>query len=140
MAGPLVALLLAWAPEVRAQDPGASPPASDIAAEFSDPLTTLPQLFLQNAFTPESYGTDANVNRLTARLIVPRVPGSSLLPFVQPACQFVLATGRTAAIGALADIPAIGRGEKGTLIDPRFPGDDVSRVSPVGHVQPMKNA
>ena len=41
-------------------------------------------------------------------------------PKVAAACQFALATGRTAAIGALADIPAIVRGEKSTLIDPRF--------------------
>src|SRR5262245_21333441 len=79
----LVASLLSTGSPVLAGDPAPSPPASDIAAEFSDPLTTLPQLFLQDAFTPESYGTDANANRLIARFIVPRVPSSSLLPFVQ---------------------------------------------------------
>jgi len=56
---------------------------SNVAAEFTDPLTTLPQVFLQNAYSPESYGTDGDFNRLTLRLIVPRVPESSLLPFVQ---------------------------------------------------------
>jgi hypothetical protein len=61
----------------------AAQPASSVAAEFSDPLTTLPQIFLQDAFTPENHGTDAQTNRLIARLIVPRVPSSSLLPFVQ---------------------------------------------------------
>ena len=79
----LVGLLLAWAPAALAQDPASEPPPRNVAAEFSDPLTTLPQLFVNDAWTPESFGTDANVNRLTARLIVPRVPGSSLLPFVQ---------------------------------------------------------
>jgi carbamate kinase len=43
-------------------------------------------------------------------------------PKVDAACQFARATGRTAAIGALADIPAIVAGEKGTLIDARFDG------------------
>jgi carbamate kinase len=43
-------------------------------------------------------------------------------PKVGAACAFALATGRTAAIGALADIPAIVRGEKGTRIDARFDG------------------
>ena len=43
-------------------------------------------------------------------------------PKVEAACQFALATGHTAAIGALADIPAIVRGEKGTLVDRRFDG------------------
>ena len=57
--------------------------ATNLAAEFSDPLTTLPQIFLNNAYTPENHGTQADANRFTARIIVPRVPSSSLLPFVQ---------------------------------------------------------
>lgn len=77
----LVAALLSQAPAVLAQTN--SLPARDVAAEFSDPLTTLPQLFVNDAFTTESFGTDAYLNRLTARLIVPRVPETSLLPFVQ---------------------------------------------------------
>jgi hypothetical protein len=54
-----------------------------VAAEFTDPLTSLPQVFLSNAYSPESYGTDGDFNRLTLRAIVPRVPESALLPFVQ---------------------------------------------------------
>jgi hypothetical protein len=81
--GTSLAPLLAFTPAALAQGQPPSLNAPDVAAEFSDPLTSLPQLFLQNAWTPESYGTDANTNRLTARLIVPRVPSSSLLPFVQ---------------------------------------------------------
>jgi carbamate kinase len=50
-----------------------------------------------------------------------RFPAGSMGPKVDAACQFALATGKTAAIGALADIPAIARGEKGTLISKRFP-------------------
>jgi carbamate kinase len=49
-----------------------------------------------------------------------RFPAGSMGPKVEAACHFVRATGRTAAIGALADIPAIVRGEKGTLVDARF--------------------
>jgi hypothetical protein len=79
----LLVACLAPASAARAETPVAAPPARDVAAEFSDPLTTLPQIFLQNAWTPESFGTDANTNRLTARIIVPRVPESALLPFVQ---------------------------------------------------------
>ena len=44
-------------------------------------LTTLP-LISRDAY-PENYSTDAPTNRVIARLIVPRVPISSLLPFVQ---------------------------------------------------------
>ena len=47
-------------------------------------------------------------------------PAGSMGPKVEAACRFAKATGRTAAIGALADIPAIVRGERGTLIDAAF--------------------
>ena len=49
-------------------------------------------------------------------------PAGSMGPKVEAACHFAVATGRCAAIGALADIAAIVRGERGTLIDPRFAG------------------
>jgi len=44
-------------------------------------------------------------------------PAGSMGPKVDPACRFAEATGKTAAIGALADIPGIVAGEKGTLIN-----------------------
>jgi hypothetical protein len=94
LAGPGLAWLVAHcvlAVIARAQDPASSGTdlpetgrsAKEVAAEFSDPLTTLPQVFLTNAYSPENYGTEAESNRLTLRVIVPRVPSSSLLPFVQ---------------------------------------------------------
>jgi carbamate kinase len=43
-------------------------------------------------------------------------------PKVDAACRFARATGRTAAIGALADIPGIARGERGTLVSSEFEG------------------
>ena len=100
---PAIALLAAAvlapaAARAQAAQPAPAESASDVAAEFSDPLTTLPQIFLNNAYTPENYGTDAESNRLTMRVIVPRVPESSLLPFVQlirPSISVVTApTGR----------------------------------------------
>ncbi len=57
--------------------------AARLAQEFSDPLTALPQLFVQDAYSPANYGTDAQTNRVIGRLIVPRVPRFSLFPFVQ---------------------------------------------------------
>jgi carbamate kinase len=44
-------------------------------------------------------------------------PAGSMGPKVDAACRFAEATGKTAAIGALADIPAIVACEKGTLIN-----------------------
>jgi carbamate kinase len=43
-------------------------------------------------------------------------------PALASGFPILLAGGHTAAIGALADIGAIVRGEKGTLVDPRFDG------------------
>ena len=65
--------------------------AEQLAREFTDPLTTLPQVFLQDAYTPSSYGTEADLNRVILRAIVPRVPRISLLPaqLIRPSVQLV---------------------------------------------------
>ena len=84
-----------------AEDEAAGPKAKKLAEEFTDPLTTLPQIFVQDAYTPENYGTEAQTNRVIARAIVPRIPKYSLLPFVQlirPSFQLVtVPTGRGSA-------------------------------------------
>ena len=49
-------------------------------------------------------------------------PAGSMGPKVEAACHFAMATGRTAAIGSLADISGIVRGDKGTLISQDFDG------------------
>lgn len=49
-------------------------------------------------------------------------PAGSMGPKVEAACHFAAQTGCKAAIGALADIPAIVRGEKGTIISKNFQG------------------
>jgi hypothetical protein len=54
-----------------------------LAREFTDPLTTLPQLFVQDAYMPANFGTHAQTNRVIARAIIPRIPKFTLLPFVQ---------------------------------------------------------
>lgn len=65
----------------RTDAPAAS--AVKLTEEFNDPLTTLPQIFIQDAYTPSNYGTDAQTNRVIIRPIIPRIPKYSLLPFVQ---------------------------------------------------------
>jgi hypothetical protein len=77
--------LLFQAPAVLAQDEDQVDIADreKLAREFTDPLTTLPQIFLQDAYTPANHGTDAQANRVVARAIIPRVPRFTLLPFVQ---------------------------------------------------------
>ena len=84
LAVPLLAAVLWWpAPLALAQDEAPDLSAAKLAEEFSDPLTTLPQLFMQDAYTPTNFGTAASANRVIVRAIVPRVPKYSLLPFVQ---------------------------------------------------------
>ena len=54
-----------------------------LAREFTDPLTTLPQVFMQDVYTPANFGTEAQTNRAIFRAIIPRIPRFTLLPFVQ---------------------------------------------------------
>jgi carbamate kinase len=49
-------------------------------------------------------------------------PAGSMGPKVDAACHFAQATGKAAAIGALADIAGMVRGERGTIIDSGFSG------------------
>ena len=77
----LTLLLLGRAPSMAAE--GEAPTRSELARDFNDPLTTVPQIFLQDAYTPSNFGTEAQTNRVIARLLVPRVPRFSLFPFVQ---------------------------------------------------------
>jgi carbamate kinase len=49
-----------------------------------------------------------------------KFPAGSMGPKVEAACKYAETTGNTAAIGALADIPAIVAGKKGTLINRSF--------------------
>ena len=51
--------------------------------DFTDPLSTLPQLQIRDSFSPANYGTHVQTNQLIVRPIIPRVPPYSLLPFNQ---------------------------------------------------------
>lgn len=66
-----------------AQEETRSTKAAKLSAEFNDPLTTVPQFFFQDAYTPSNFGTDAQTNRVIARLIVPSVPRFRFFPIVQ---------------------------------------------------------
>jgi hypothetical protein len=82
----LATVVVAWTPasgEESTEEAEPSATEAKISAEFNDPLTTLPQIFLQDAYTPKNYGTHAATNRLIGRVIVPRVPRFDWFPFVQ---------------------------------------------------------
>jgi hypothetical protein len=54
-----------------------------LVADFTDPLTTLPQISLKDAFIPANYGTHVQTNQVIIRPIIPRLPQYSLFPLVQ---------------------------------------------------------
>jgi len=60
-----------------------SRPLETLKEEFTDPLTTLAQIFLKDAYSPTNYGTNVQTNQLIARAIIPRIPPYTLLPFTQ---------------------------------------------------------
>lgn len=51
--------------------------------EFTDPLTSLPQVIVRDSYSPANYGTNIQTNQAIIRPIIPRIPPQTLLPFVQ---------------------------------------------------------
>ncbi len=51
--------------------------------DFTDPLTTLPQLVARDSYSPATYGTNVQTNQVIIRPLIPRVPPQTLLPFPQ---------------------------------------------------------
>ena len=77
------ALLITGAAPALAQLDTSNARLRRLSREFTDPLTSLPQFFLQDAYTPDNHGTEAQTNRVIGRLIIPRIPRFSLFPLVQ---------------------------------------------------------
>ena len=67
---------------VQAQTPGLAT-EEKLIKEFTDPLTTLPQISLKDAFTPANFGTHVQTNQVILRPIIPRLPRFSLFPLIQ---------------------------------------------------------
>ena len=59
--------------------------------DFTDPLTTLPQVLVRDSYTPANYGPctprscirNDETNQFIIRPIIPRIPPNTLLPFTQ---------------------------------------------------------
>jgi len=51
--------------------------------DFTDPLTSLPQVIVRDSYTPANYGTNVETNQAIIRPLIPRIPPNTLLPFVQ---------------------------------------------------------
>lgn len=70
-----------WPSAARAQTRNQS--QLQLEEEFTDPLTTLPQLTLRDSYSPSVYGTDVQTNQVIIRPIIPRIPPQTVLPFFQ---------------------------------------------------------
>lgn len=55
----------------------------NLEQEFTDPLTTLPQLIVRDSYSPATYGTHVQTNQVIIRPLIPRIPPQTLLPFMQ---------------------------------------------------------
>lgn len=51
--------------------------------DFTDPLTTLPQVIIRDSYTPANYGIDGQTNQFIIRPLIPRIPPNTLIPLVQ---------------------------------------------------------
>jgi hypothetical protein len=66
---------MAQAPSMSAEE--------KLELQFTDPLSSLPQLLVRDSYSPATYGTNVQTNQTIVRPIIPRVPPDSLLPFDQ---------------------------------------------------------
>jgi hypothetical protein len=77
----VVLTLLNGARFASAQTTGSS--EERLEQEFTDPLTSLPQVILRDSYSPVNYGSGVQTNQVIIRPIIPRVPPQTILPFVQ---------------------------------------------------------
>jgi hypothetical protein len=91
---PIVIFGLARSEVVQAQSssPGIGLTEEErLERDFTDPLTTLPQLILRDSYSPAIYGPcaasscarDEQINQVIIRPLIPRVPPRAFLPFPQ---------------------------------------------------------
>ncbi|MGO9604314.1 MAG: hypothetical protein ACLQAT_13120 [Candidatus Binataceae bacterium] len=76
-------LVAALAGPSIAQAQTSLPAEEKLEQEFTDPLTTLPQIIVRDSYTPANYGTQVQTNQAIIRPIIPRIPPNTLLPFTQ---------------------------------------------------------
>lgn len=69
----------------RAQTPSTPGETAEerLEQDFTDPLTTLPQLIVRDSYTPANFGSNLQTNQLIVRPLIPRVPPRTFLPFAQ---------------------------------------------------------
>jgi hypothetical protein len=80
-----VCLAIATVGIARAQSagPNANTKEEQLQQDFTDPLTTLPQVILRDSWSPAVYGTNVQTNQAIIRPLIPRIPPHALLPLLQ---------------------------------------------------------
>ena len=85
-----VLLLISWitiagagAAHAQTKPTSADLEEQKLEQDFTDPLTTLPQVIIRDSYTPANFGTDVQTNQLIIRPIIPRIPPQTPLPFMQ---------------------------------------------------------
>jgi hypothetical protein len=86
-----VSLVLAGLANAQGQPSPSVAEEEKLEQDFTDPLTTLPQIIIRDSYTPANYGPctplactrDYETNQLIVRPLIPRVPPRSFLPFNQ---------------------------------------------------------
>jgi len=85
--------------------------------EFTDPLSTLPQLLVRDSYTPANYGPctpqacvrNDETNQLIIRPVIPRIPANTLPPFTQlvrpPFTLVTVPSSRGGTRTAFGDLP-----------------------------------
>ena len=88
----LVALMLIATAVAQAQTSASAQAEEEkLEQDFTDPLTTLPQVVIRDSYSPANYGPctplacprNAETNQFIVRPLIPRIPPNTLLPFVQ---------------------------------------------------------
>lgn len=89
----ILAMIFVMVGSSHAQTPATPDELEELKLErdFTDPLTTLPQLIVRDSYTPANYGPCTPVacvrnyetNQVIVRPLIPRVPPQSFLPFNQ---------------------------------------------------------
>ena len=88
----LVWITVTYAGIARAQTaPTPSVSEQELERDFTDPLSTLPQVVIRDSYAPANYGPctpqvcfrNVETNQLLIRPLIPRIPPRTLLPFFQ---------------------------------------------------------
>jgi hypothetical protein len=78
-----ITVMIAEIAQAQTAPPSPEPQEEQLERDFTDPLTTLPQVVIRDSYTPTNFGTDLQTNQLIIRPLIPRIPALTLLPFTQ---------------------------------------------------------